>query len=203
MEVISKEIIDILSYLLPGFISAWVFYGLTAYPKPSQFERVVQALIFTIFVQVQVIILHWLFLIFGRHVYSFGYWSENASLTLSILIAILTGLIFSRFANNDKIHSYLRKLSFTKQTSYSSEWFGVFSQNKTYVVLHLKGERRLYGWPEEWLSQPNNGHFSIAEAEWLNDSERIPLRGVKNILIPADEVIFVEFMETESSNLTQ
>jgi hypothetical protein len=42
---------SVLTFLLPGFVSAAVFYSFTSHPKPSEFERVVQALIFTIFVQ--------------------------------------------------------------------------------------------------------------------------------------------------------
>jgi hypothetical protein len=194
MDLISSEIITVFKYLLPGFVSAWVFYGLTAYPKPSQFERVIQALIFNLFVQVLIIYIHWIFTLWGLHIFSFGYWTENIALSWSLIIAILIGLGVSYCANSDKIHAILRKGGLTKETSYPSEWFGVFHQNKTYVVLHLKGERRLYGWPNEWPSQPNSGHFSIAEAEWLDDKKRIPLENVTNILIPADEVVFVEFM---------
>lgn len=198
MDLLSNEIISLLSYLLPGFIAAWVYYGLTAYPIPSQFERIVQALIFTVIVQVGVNIVEWLSSIFGRHVFSFGQWTKNSALSCSIILAFLIGLIFARFANNDTIHSYLRNRSFTKETSHPSEWFGVFSQNKTYVVLHLKDGRRLYGWPEEWPSQPKIGHFSLTETEWLDKEKRIPLIGVTHILIPADEVVFVEFMALET-----
>ena len=41
----------VLTFLLPGFVAAAVFYSLTSHPKPSNFERVVQALIFTIVVE--------------------------------------------------------------------------------------------------------------------------------------------------------
>lgn len=149
MGLLSNEIISLLSYLLPGFISAWVYYGLTAYPKPSQFERIVQALIFSVIVQIIVNGTQCLFSVANRYVVNIGYWTKSWTLTSSIIFAFMIGLLFARFANNDRIHSILRKWSFTAQTSYPSEWFGVFSQNKTYVVLHLKDGRRLYGWPEE------------------------------------------------------
>jgi len=60
----------------------------------------------------------------------------------------------------------------------------------------------VYGWPEEWPSQPDIGHFSISEAEWLDKKKRIPLKGVTTILIPADEVALVEFMALENSNFS-
>lgn len=62
-------------------------------------------------------------------------------------------------------------------------------------MLHLKGGRRLYGWPEEWPDQPDKGHFLIAEAEWLlDDGSRQGLDCVWNILVPATDVELVEFM---------
>jgi hypothetical protein len=33
----------------------------------------------------------------------------------------------------------------------------------------------------------------------VKEKKRIPLKGVTNILIPADEVVFVEFMALENS----
>ena len=50
MDWASGDIVSVIYYLLPGFVAAWVFYGLTAHPKASPFERVVQALIFTVVV---------------------------------------------------------------------------------------------------------------------------------------------------------
>ena len=196
MEWASNEIIGTLSYLLPGFVSAWIFYGLTSYPKPSQFERIIQALIFTIITQGCVIVIRWLSVKIGKYTNSPFEWNDNVSLVVSILMAIIIGLFFARFANNDKIHKCLRVMKFTKETSFPSEWFAAFSQQETYIVLHLVDNKRLYGWPVEWPSVPNEGHFSIAEVEWLDDkNKRIKLKDVSNILIPAAEVKYIEFMK--------
>jgi hypothetical protein len=93
----------------------------------------------------------------------------------------------------------LRKFGITHQTSFSSEWYGALSQNAGFVVLHLKGERRLYGWPEEWPSTPDKGHFVVAQAEWLDDGKRIELTGVHRILVRADDVEMVELMHSTSA----
>jgi hypothetical protein len=199
MDLVSKEIMALLTYLLPGFIAAWVYYGLTSFPRPSQFERIVQALIFVVFVQFFTTIFKWLFVLFDRHISHLGQWTPDIALNVSIIFALLIGLFFARYANNDRIHALLRKGNFTKETSHPSEWFGVFAQKQTYVVLHLKDGRRMYGWPEEWPSQPSGGHFSISAAEWLDEENRISLEGVENILIPATEVVFVEFMALENN----
>lgn len=195
MGSVTNNIIQILQFLLPGFVAAWIFYSLTSYSKPSQFERVVQALIFTLFVQALVSVVKYLSIKIGVY-WSIGKWTENSSLILSIVVAILLGVVFSYFANNDKLHKYLRDKGITRETSFPSEWFGSFLNNVTFVVLHFEDERRLYGWPIEWPSEPDKGHFVIADPSWIDekgDEKRIT--GVNNILVDVKDVKWVEFLE--------
>jgi len=206
MNLISEQLINVLNYLLPGFISAWIYYALTAHPKPSEFERIIQAFIFTVFIQIFVKIFYWLSIIIGDHLFILGKWTNNTSFIISVIIAVLFGLIFVKYANNDKIHAVLRdkKINITKETSYPSEWYGELSKKQTYLVLHFKDGRRIYGWPEEWPSDPSKGHFSLAEAEWLTEKNgenvRIALNNVDNILIPSIDVQFVEIMKLDKIN---
>ena len=195
METFAKDFITLLQYLLPGFVAAWVFYSFTSFPKPSQFERVVQALIFTIFVQAFVFITKKIFLLIETKWTLFN-WNSHFVLIFSIAFGILLGIIFSYFANNDKIHKKLRDWGITKESSYPSEWFGAFLENVTYVVLHFEDGRRLYGWPIEWPSEPEKGHFVLEQASWLDENNKeIPITGVKSIMINAKDVKWVEFME--------
>ncbi len=195
MENITKDIVLLLQYLLPGFISAWLFYAFTSYPKPSQFERVVQALIFTVIIQTILYLLKGI-LIYAGHLYAFGAWNEVSSMVWSVCCAILFGLVLSYFANNDKLHKIFRRLRITRETSYPSEWFGAFLKNVTYIVLHFEDERRLYGWPLEWPSDPNNGHFLITDVSWLDpEGKEIPTTGIETMLVDAKQVKWVEFMK--------
>ena len=102
------------------------------------------------------------------------------------------------FDNTDRLHLLLRRLGITHQTSLSSEWYGALSQTHGYIVLHLVGQRRLYGWPEEWPNASDRGHFVIAEAEWLVGEERRALVGVDRILIRAQDVEIVELMKIQT-----
>lgn len=95
----------------------------------------------------------------------------------------------------------------TEQTSYPSEWFGVFSSYKSYVVLHLEDERRLYGWPKEWPQSAEKGHFFITQPAWLIDQSATPnveteVReyylgddGVEGIMVSAKDVKWIEVMQ--------
>lgn len=195
MENFAKDLIVLLQYLLPGFVSAWIFYSFTSYPKPSQFERIIQALIFTLLVQALAFSVKNILCFIGEY-FCIYYWNSNSELVWSVLCAILLGAVFSYYANNDKIHKKFRDIGFTRESSYASEWFGAFIKNVTYVVLHLDDERRLYGWPLEWPTDPNKGHFVLTSASWLSDNNsEIFLEGVENIMIDAKHVKMVEFME--------
>jgi hypothetical protein len=208
MENVTMSIISVLQYLLPGFLAAWIFYAFTSFPKPSQFERTIQALIFTSISQTLMIVLKWICLKVGE-IFYIGYWNEQSKIICSTTLACIIGFSFVYFANNDKLHSFIRKLKISKETSYPSEWFGAFLKNVTYIVLHLKDERRLYGWPIEWPSEPDKGHFVLEQVSWLIDekcketsldettikTKEIPLNGVNSILINVHDVKWVEFLE--------
>ena len=47
----ANNTIEVLYFLVPGFIAAAVYYGLTSGAKPNTFGRVIQALIFAIIVK--------------------------------------------------------------------------------------------------------------------------------------------------------
>ena len=128
----------------------------------------------------------------------------DGEVVVALLIAVVFALIWSCFTNYDTLHWFLRLIKVTKETSYPSEWYPAFARNPNcYVVLHLKGERRLYGWPDEWPSRPGQGHFRILEPEWLTEEENRPSTGVEEILISVDQVEMVEFLEMESSERTK
>ncbi len=194
MENLAKNLVSALQYLLPGFLAAWVFYGFTSFPKPSQFERVIQALIFTLIIQLAVFIEKSAALKAGE-LFLIGDWTNRSELGCSTITAFILGALFAYFANNDKFHKLARKIGLTRETSYPSEWFGAFLKNVTYVVLHLKDERRLYGWPIEWPSEPDKGHFVLEQPSWLDEDKEIPITGVSSVMVNVKDVKWVEFME--------
>ena len=191
MSWASSEVINVLSFLLPGFVAAAVFHSLASHPKPNEADRIIQSLIFTIVVQAIGELFFWIVRLFDSE----PLWKSDLKIFISVGIAIAIALAAAFVSNHDTLHQILRRLHITKETSYPSEWYSAFARNPDcYVVLHLKGERRLYGWPEEWPSHSDQGHFRIAEGEWLIDDKRQPATGVSAILVPASEVEMVEFL---------
>lgn len=205
--LIKEELVDVIQTLLPGFLSAWVFYGMTAYRKPNTFERTVQALIFSLFVQILTAGVRELICFLSRCTQLETWWSDEIQLACSMFLAILLGAFLAVLANNNTIHRLLicrnwrfqrtdhnRSWTWTKQSAYPGEWYRAFNEGPLWVVLHLNDRRRLYGKALEWPNYPDSGHFLMAEAEWLVDETSVSLENVWATLIPATEVVFVDFV---------
>lgn len=196
MPELAKDSVALFAYLLPGFLAAWVLYGLTSQTKPSQFERVVQALIFTFIIQALLPLAQSVCLAAGE-IYVVRAWDKASEQIATLLLALLLGILLAYYTNTDSLHVWLRNKGLTTRTAYPSEWFGVFSQRVRYVVLHFNDERRLYGWPKEWPNESEKGHFYIMQPMWLSvdeNSKPIELPGVDGLLVSAKDVKWVEFM---------
>lgn len=196
MPEISKEVVSLLIFLMPGFLTAWVIYGLTSHTKPVQFERVVQALIYTVAIKAIVFLEQRLAEWVGNF-FVLGQWTENSNLIASLLTAVLLGLLISKLLNSDQLHNCFRRWGFTNRSSHPNEWSDVLSKFPSYVVLHLTGERRIYGWPEVWPSDPKDGHFFIVSPVWLEEAGYREVTGVEGMLIDAKSVEWIEVMANE------
>lgn len=205
----SSEIVTVLVFLLPGFVTAGVFHTLTSHPKPNTFGSVIQALVFTVIVQALAVVVK-------SHVWQ---WSDDQELLGLLLTSVGVGFVFAVASNLNLVHWPLIKLGLTRENSYSSEWYSGFVHNRCYVILHLKDNRRLYGWPAEWPSDPEIGHFRVIEAEWLTDTatdqsqiaiapdlsdvqeEHRSSYEAMELLIAVSEVGMVEFVNTRNENI--
>jgi Family of unknown function (DUF6338) len=195
MPELSKDLIALLSYLLPGFLVAWLFYALTSHQKPAQLERVIQALIFTLVVN-GLVVLEKTALLWLGHSFSLGEWTKDSELIASIATAIAFGLLTVYCTNTDVLHKWLRDRNLSKQSSHPTEWCTTFALHKSYVVLEMKDGRRLYGWPQIWPSNFEKGHLYITEAAWMHGAEPVEMPIDSGVLVPVTDVQHVEFINT-------
>lgn len=194
MPELSKDLVALLQYLAPGFVVAWVYYGLTSHIKPSQFERVVQALIFTVVIQALVLVERAVAETIGKHA-ALGEWSSNSQLFASLTSALLLGVAMAACVNADAFHRLVRRLKISSRSSHPCEWFGIFAEYQRYVVLQLKDGTRIYGWPKVWPSEYDKGHFFITSATRTVEEVTQELDALDGILIDAREVSSVEFVK--------
>jgi len=194
MPELAKDTVALLSFLLPGFIVAWVLYALTSHPKPSQAERVIQALVFTLFVKVLVVGEQAALEFVGRW-FSLRAWDQGAELLASLTTGLGLGLVAAWVVNRDQLHQRLRKLGISSRSSHPSEWCDVFTRYPLFVVLHYKDDRRLLGWPEIWPSDPERGHFFVVLPQWVHGPEPMKLEGTEGVLVDVRDIKHVEFVK--------
>lgn len=193
MDDLVKEVIPLLQYLIPGFLAAWIFYSLTAFRRPDTFGQIVQALIFTFVIHGVVLAIGAAFVWVGSNGFVIGKWDAKAEAIWSFVTSVTLGLVSCWIATSDCLHGWLRNRSVTVKTSYPNEWYSTFARYQRFVVLHLNDERRLYGWPSEWPSEPTQGQFVIQNPAWLNDAGEAEPNGAQFVVIDASKVQWVEF----------
>lgn len=191
----TADLISLLFKLIPGFLAAAIFHSLTPYPKRDAIDRVITALIFTSFAQLLVSFVRPLLFLVGRCV-SIGEWTSESELGWGLVFAALIALGFSFAVNNNYTHSWLFSLKITKKTSFPTQWYSAFHQHEQYMVLHLRGKRRIMGWAREWPDDPDAGHFRLQNFSWVDkDNQEHPGQAGSAILVSVKDVKWVEFLE--------
>ena len=210
MEGFDTKLIGLIWNLLPGFLAAWIFHGLTAHPKATPFERIAQALIFTALCKFLLPIIRWLSLAIGRLAWIQPIaipWGEESEFASQILSACAMGLLFAYLANTGKAHRILRDWNITKNTSRPSQWYAAFHDFNLWVYLYLKDGKTLFGWPYEFPDHPDKDQFFLEDPHWVEEingvTEHKPIPNVKYMLVQASEVRFVQFYAPPHSGQPQ
>jgi len=121
MDFFSNEVFNALRLLTPGFIAAWVLASLTVDGKKSDLQRIIQALIFSVFVQILLVPTRDIALWFGRNFFAIADWSSVVALAWSVMLGVFIGCFFTWLVDSDCLYSLLRKMRITKQSSRPSK----------------------------------------------------------------------------------
>ena len=186
MPDLASNTIEVLNFLVPGFIAAGIYYEFTAASKPNTFERVIQALIFTVIIKA----ITTAAAVYGP--FNNEKWIE-VGLIGTIVVGIVLGFGVAVLVNWDIPHRWFRQWGMTRETAYPTDWYTVFATWKNHlVVLHLQDGRRIYGWPKQWPGEQDDRLFVIEGPRWLGDGEPVPAG--EALAVQADDVEMVEFV---------
>lgn len=191
MPEISADVVALLEYLAPGFLTAAVYFGMTAHQKPSHFERLVQALVYNAVIQAVVAAEKAVAARIGQRL-PLGDWTRHSDLVASLTSALLIGILVATAANHDMVHAALRRTRMTKRTGHPCEWFGIFSDYPRHITLHLRDESLVHGWPSIWPAAPGNGHFFISSAVRDCAGARYDLSHLEGLIVNSADVVYVE-----------
>ena len=196
MDLTNSDLLALLLALLPGLITAELVSALTVREQRKPLERVIQALLYTFLNHVTWIVV--VGLVNGALA-----WAGRPALadTTGVhmvglaVCAIAWGFGVAWIINTGRSHRFLReRLGITKTGSRPSVWYDVFYDRQQYVVVHLKDERRVYGWPLKYSEHSDRGHLFLTRAEWL-EGPGGQARPEFSLLINVADIQYIEFVE--------
>src|SRR5690606_7598262 len=194
MTGLSQEILPLIQTLIPGFLMTMSFYWFAEVPKPSQFERTLQALVGTAVIQALLYALeHGSYLI--GHYISFGVWSSTASNVAAMLVGVAAGLYLAYCCNNDLIYSFARKLKLTTKASTEDSIHVYQKYGRSVIVRRVADERRLMGYFGTFPNNKEGGMFLIEQPSWVHSGNVVPCTGAHAMLVHSSDVRWVEFLE--------
>jgi hypothetical protein len=179
----SFEALQILIFLIPGFISETILNMVLVRKDKNDLGKVIEALIFSLIIYV-------LFsLVVSRSPVSLTIVSEakegnSSTFTLTnngvqylwlLLFSVVLPLVIGFCVTNDLHMKLLRRLQITGKSSRDSIWLDLFINNKKSVIVNLTDGRRITGLPLYYSDDPSNQYLNIYNPAWIvyNEEKKI------------------------------
>lgn len=208
-----QDLIPILVFLLPGFVSSGIVSLLVIRKPQEAFGRVVEAVIFTalnlaVFFVAKAVLARLAALnLTLRHfltIDSHRFFTAG-NLTLLGLCAAGIGLAWSIEANNQWLFRVLQWSGVTSKSTKPSIWVDVLSEQRNrYAVVHLKDGRRLLGWVSRYSDDAGDRALFLEQASWLTDDGGFINDPRINVLVDHETGIsFIEFVEPREEPTTR
>jgi Family of unknown function (DUF6338) len=211
----SQAALNVLLFLLPGFVSQWVQEYLSAHRSSSDVATVRNALIFALvnylFYSILVLLSHVLIL----HGSPFPtlpstptiYVSAGGQLDLHarqveglfalLFVSLVTGGTSAKFSEGPWLHKKLQVFRLTRKNSQLDVWYDTFSEFRGYWCrVCFKDGGKVTGWVYFFSDDPEKRELFLAEAYVeYPDGKSGELEG-PGVLIPhADEIVWIEVID--------
>lgn len=175
--------------LLPGLLTYVIVRALTARErKLDAIEAILHGLAYTLLVHaIWAILTLWS-------------WIPTPDMPGLSLCAIGIGIVVAKISNSGWIYAFLRFCRITDEASWQSTWEASFrnaaKEIGEFAVLHLKDGRRLMGAVRGYSAEQSKGHIALDQCQWLMQ-EGDPMPAVGLILIPGEEIVFVQHLPSQ------
>ncbi len=187
--------------LLPGFVSARIARMLSARSQQSEFERAIEALIFSFFNYILYL------LCFGPKLplewrpdqntaVHFSFQVYRGRLLFLACTSILFGFGWGYVKGRDLFLKFLRKLHVTERTSRESVWNDVFVSLTGTVQIGLSDGRMVMGWLGRYSDTGDERALFLEKASWIDqDGTLTQIPGAGLLLTERAEIQFVMFLD--------
>jgi len=199
------EALGILLILLPGFAATYLVQLLAARRKQSEFDKVIEALIFSL-------VLYLITLPFFGYALPIAWHSGNPSsannwqiivvwphLGALALLAVVLGGLYAASINHNWLTAPFRWLPVSQRSARSSVWNDVLSDIKGFVQVELSDGRSVMGWIRKWSDEDDAHALFLEDAAWVSgDGNEIPIPGAGILLAKNSEIASIMFLDLNS-----
>jgi hypothetical protein len=204
MPNVGLEALVVLLILLPGFFAAYIVQSLCTRPQQSEFDKVIEALLYS-FVTYLVFTA-----LIGPVPLSLRIQPDGQAKLVSVetgvgpllwlgLIGLAIALILSFSTNNDFHGRILRKLRFTQRTARNSVWSDVFHEASGYVQVELVDGRNVLGWLKYYSDTPEESSLYLEDAAWVGlNNAKVPIKGPGILLTKESGIRTIMFLDPKS-----
>ncbi len=201
---LSIEAINILLLLLPGLVSSQIFYSIMGCgEKVTASKRVYDSVIFSFVSYILLaIFVTWspmLQVTEVKGVLNYTFVNDRCLVVGNLITMLSLPLLAGAILHNDCFHHILRLLKITTKSSRPNTWSDVFLSEDRHVIIHLKDERRIRGYPTRFSTDSEEGYIYLFNPAWINDDrqqEDAPVyieTGAHGILVNKAEIDLIEF----------
>ena len=171
----SYQALNVLIFLLPGFVATAFLDALTVPGKRTDFQRFVSALMltFVIYIIYVLVLDNTPVLLMEQDqngVKVYGIQLVKGAMVWLFIITVAISILLAVSINHDLHMKIFRKIGITKRTSRVSVWHDVFMDQKHYVVVNFEDGRRIVGWPEHFCDDVNERSLFLSSSAWIDTS---------------------------------
>jgi len=203
---LSFETLTVLSFLIPGFISVFLFRHLVYRPDKEIGYFIVEALIYS-FVIYSIVgaILNYApvtlqeVTVGDKKTYSVTF--VTSALVVLLIVSVAIPLLFALILNNDYATQFLRKLRITTVSSRANTWLDAFSARKCYIIVNTVDGKRIFGWPMWYSNSPKDGYIYLYDPSWIDSEQNFIPTGLHGLFLVKEQSIdYIEFTNITSEN---
>jgi hypothetical protein len=200
------EALGIFLILLPGFTCAYVAQYLSVRRQQTEFDKVVEALLFSVLLYLATLPFYgnslpvaWHSVANAPNQYQVEIrWSQLLVLALG---SCVLGIVYAANINHDWLMRLFRQVGVTERTARSTIWNDVFQEIGGYVQVGLTGEIKVIGYLRYYSDEAEDSSLFLEDAAWIDkDGNTTPITGPGILLTKDVGIEYVLFLDPAIEN---
>lgn len=203
---VSFEAFGILAILLPGFVSSTILDSVVVRKPKDSLPRIIEALVFSFLIYAILVAL------LGVPAFEVPGSSQDLSRVVdlptnrvfvigALVLSVVLPLVMGFLLTTDLHMRLLRWCRISNKTARETTWLDVFSEQRRYVIVNLTGKRRVFGWPQYYSNDRDEGLLYLFNPAWVNEDGTYTKLNIHGLfLVESDSIETIEFTNVTYQN---